>query len=166
MPWIGGLYRGHAARLKRAVCLHALHRGLLKPYTFVQWLATYRCNMHCAFCEASAGEKSVDELDTGEATTMIDDLSRMGVRRLVLSGGEPLMRPDLPEILAHAAGRGMRLGLVTNGFFVAMHWQTLCRHRWFLYFTSLDGPEEQHNRSRGNRQAFRSTSCPYSRLPS
>ena len=135
------------APLKRAVCM-LLHRfGALKPVSFVQWLATNRCNFRCAFCEASAGDALPDELSTAEAEALIDDLATMGAR-LVISGGEPLMREDLPRLLRHARKAGLPLGLVSNGYLVPSMWSDLREVPWFLFFTSLDGTREHHDRQR------------------
>ncbi|MBI5446363.1 MAG: radical SAM protein [Deltaproteobacteria bacterium] len=136
-------------RLKRAACAGLDRLGLLKPLTFVQWLVTYCCNFRCPFCEANAGEADRPELTTAEAEAFVDDLGRMGVRRLVVSGGEPLVRGDLPELLTRAALRGLSLGLVTNGWFVPDLWSELEHLPWFLLFTSLDGPPAHHDRLRG-----------------
>jgi radical SAM protein with 4Fe4S-binding SPASM domain len=137
----------HEAPLKRAVCMF-LHRfGALKPVSFVQWLATNRCNFRCSFCEASAGDALPDELSSAEAEALLDDLAAMGTR-LVISGGEPLMREDLPRLLRHARKRGLSLGLVSNGYLVPSMWSYLRDIPWFLFFTSLDGPREYHDRQR------------------
>jgi radical SAM protein with 4Fe4S-binding SPASM domain len=154
MPGLNGWYWGRSARLKKQYCL-LLHRmGRLKPETFVQWLATYSCNYTCPFCEASAGRRAPDELTTGEALVLVDDLSALGVKRLLVSGGEPLERPDLMEIFQHALRKGLQLGLVTNGFHVAEKWEQLRRFRFFLYFTSLDGSPAYHIQTRGHPEAF------------
>lgn len=149
LPVAGRWYAGRAAWLKRRYCLVMSRLGLLKPYTFVQWLATSVCNFSCPFCEASAGAVGDDELTTDEARAFIDDLETMGVRNLVVSGGEPLMRTDLPELLDHAASRGLRLGLVTNAFLLPGLWPRLEHLPIYLVFTSLDGPEQYHDSHRG-----------------
>uniref|UniRef100_UPI0013DA8F43 radical SAM protein n=2 Tax=Gammaproteobacteria TaxID=1236 RepID=UPI0013DA8F43 len=55
------------------------------------------------------------ELETAEILRGIDDLRAAGVRVLILSGGEPLMHPDLFEIAAHACQAGMFVALSSNG---------------------------------------------------
>ncbi len=147
-PLMGRWYAGHAASLKRYTCLALARVGLLKPFTFVQWLATSACNFHCPFCEASAGEPAENELTTEEARAFIEDLAAMGVRNLVVSGGEPLTRPDLPELLELAARRGLRIGLVTNASLLPRLWDRLRELPLYLLFTSLDGPEEFHDAQR------------------
>ena len=153
-PVLGAFYRRRTARLKRSFCL-LLHRfGLLKPYSFVQWLVTNRCNAACQFCESSSGRAGADELTREEAFSLIRDLHSMKARRLILSGGEPLMRPDLCEIMEYANQCKIKLGLVTNGWFVPEMETRLRRLKYFLYFTSIDGEPGFHNKSRGIDGAF------------
>ncbi len=154
-PIINGLYLARAARAKRNICLLLNRFGLLRPFTFVQWLATFACNCRCPFCEASAGQPAPDELATVEVKTLIDDLAAMGVKRLVISGGEPLVRPDLVEVMAHAHQKGLKLGLVSNGYLVPEMWPRLRRFDYFLFFTSLDGPPKVHDRLRGREGVTR-----------
>ena len=122
--------------------------GLLKPFTFVQWLATYACNFKCAYCEASAGLPAQNELSTQEAFAMVDDLAAMGVKRLAVSGGEPLVRKDIIDVMSHAHASGLKLGLVSNGYLVPKRWRDLKKFDYFLYFTSIDGLPDYHDRVR------------------
>ncbi|MGO8990047.1 MAG: radical SAM protein [bacterium] len=154
IPVLKGYYLKKGARLKRHLCLLLERFGRLKPFTFVQWLATYNCNLHCPYCEASAGKAAENELSTEEVNRLIDDLGHMGVKRFLISGGEPLLRPDLIEIMKYATRRHLKLGLVTNGFFVEDRWNELKQFNYFLYFTSIDGTPEYGNRMRGNQEAF------------
>jgi radical SAM protein with 4Fe4S-binding SPASM domain len=148
LPVVRKLYARKAATLKKAACL-MLHRlGRLKPVTFVQWLATYRCNFQCSFCEASANLERADELTTHEVYTLIDDLEGMGAKRLLISGGEPLVREDMAEIIRYATRAGLSLGLVSNGYLTAKNWPGLQRGHYFMYFTSLDGPRSLHDSAR------------------
>jgi radical SAM protein with 4Fe4S-binding SPASM domain len=69
----------------------------------------------------------------------------MGVRRLVISGGEPLVRPDLIRIMHHAHRRRMRFGLVTNSYLVEDLWNELKNFKYFLFYTSIDGLAPYHD---------------------
>jgi MoaA/NifB/PqqE/SkfB family radical SAM enzyme len=151
---LNGYYLRKVARLKRHFCLVLRRFGLLKPFTFVQWLATYDCNLRCPYCEASAGKAAENELTSEEVERLIDDLAHMGAKRFLISGGEPFLRPDLMEIMRYAGHRHLKLGLVTNGFFVEDRWNELKQFNYFLYFTSIDGTPEYGNRTRGNPDAF------------
>ena len=153
VPLLHGYYMKRAAYIKRRAFIILHHLGLLKPYSFVQWLVTYRCPFHCAFCEASAGHAHEDELTTFEARAFIDDLARMGVRRLIFSGGEPLAREDIFELLTHANSRKLKIGLATNSYYTPARWEQLQHLEYFLYFTSLDGLAESHDHRRGAVQS-------------
>ena len=154
LPGLGSLYARRSATIKRGICLLLHSLGLLRPFTFVQWLATYGCNLQCPYCEAAAGRVRMDELTTAEALSFIDDLHAMGAPRLLISGGEPLVRPDMGELLAQAHRRGLQIGLASNGFLVSELWEELGTHGLFLYFTSLDGTEDEHDRQRGRHGAY------------
>jgi radical SAM protein with 4Fe4S-binding SPASM domain len=154
IPVVSRWVRPYEARLKKAYCLFLLRLGLLKPMTFVQWLATYECPLSCHFCEASAGSKAADELATSEVFGLLDDLAGMGIKRFLVSGGEPLQRPDILQILPYAGKLGLSLGLVSNGYFVEEKWQELQKLHYFLYFTSIDGPRDYHDQARGMTHAY------------
>jgi radical SAM protein with 4Fe4S-binding SPASM domain len=154
IPGLGGVYRKRAAKLKRSVCLLLNRLGMLKPYSFVQWLVTNRCNGTCPFCESSSGRAHTDELTWEEARAFIDDLYKMKVQRLILSGGEPLMRPDIIEIMEYANTCNIMLGLVTNGWHVPEMESRLRHLKFFLYFTSIDGEPAYHDKIRGMENAF------------
>lgn len=153
-PLLGRLYRKKAAAVKGWSC-STLHRfGMLKPFTFVQWLATNRCNFTCPYCETSSGEAHAAELTLAEVKGLIDELHLMGVRRLFVSGGEPLMREDIVQVLEYANLRRIRIGMATNGWRVAEMGQFLAKLDFFLYFTSLDGMPDYHDEIRGRKSAF------------
>jgi heme d1 biosynthesis radical SAM protein NirJ len=82
----------------------------------VIWNLLRRCNLTCKHCYATSTDTHFKgELDTAEALGVIDQLHEAGVRVLVLSGGEPLMRPDIFELSEHATRLGFYLALSTNG---------------------------------------------------
>lgn len=81
----------------------------------VSWNATNACNLSCQHCYRDAGRKLAKELDTAEAVNLIDEIARAGFKILIFSGGEPLLRPDIYELVKHAASRGLRPVFGTNG---------------------------------------------------
>jgi radical SAM protein with 4Fe4S-binding SPASM domain len=154
LPLLGPWYRHRAARIKRRSCL-LLHRlGLLRPLSFVEWLATATCNCSCPYCGAPAWDGAGDELDAREVRRVLSEVRGLGARRLLVSGGEPLMRPDLPELLRAANEEGLDIGLVSNGWAVEERWEDMRKIRYFLYLTSLDGDPEDHDRDRGRAGSF------------
>jgi radical SAM protein with 4Fe4S-binding SPASM domain len=154
LPPLRSLYWRHSARVKKAWCLALHRRGWLRPSSFVMWISTRQCNYSCPFCETAAGLPAPDELTTQEAKAFLDDLSRMRVRRLLISGGEPTLRPDLPVLLEHASRLAIAPGLISNGSLIQRRWPELKRFRYFLYMTSLDGLPEFHDQTRGRKDAY------------
>lgn len=85
----------------------------------VFWELTPKCNLRCIHCRAWAQEeRSTDELTTEQGRAFIDSLIEWADPILVLTGGEPLYRPDWRELAQHAAGRGLTVALATNGTLV------------------------------------------------
>jgi radical SAM protein with 4Fe4S-binding SPASM domain len=77
---------------------------------------TRRCNLRCVYCYASAGESLQDELSYAELCDAVDQAAALGAQRIiVLGGGEPLVYPQLPELLRFIHGRGLAIDLFTNG---------------------------------------------------
>ena len=81
----------------------------------VSWMTTNQCNLKCVHCYQDAEEATERELTTDEAKKMIDEIARAGFKIMIFSGGEPLLRPDIYELVAHAASRGLRPVFGSNG---------------------------------------------------
>jgi radical SAM protein with 4Fe4S-binding SPASM domain len=75
---------------------------------------TYRCNNNCAHCY-NARPRQYPELDTAKWKKIIDRLWEEGIPHIVFTGGEPTLRPDLAELIAHAEKNGQITGINTNG---------------------------------------------------
>ncbi|MDI6709728.1 MAG: putative heme d1 biosynthesis radical SAM protein NirJ2 [Bacillota bacterium] len=84
----------------------------------VSWNTTNACNLNCVHCYRDAGEKAARELSTAEARQLIDGIARAGFKIMIFSGGEPLMREDLYELLSYARRKGLRPVLGSNGTLV------------------------------------------------
>jgi AdoMet-dependent heme synthase len=78
---------------------------------------TDRCQCRCGHCFAATQQPlpEEDELQTPRVRALIDDLSHMGVTEVCFSGGEPLLRHDILEIVSYAHGKGLVARLITNG---------------------------------------------------
>ncbi|ODA41979.1 putative heme d1 biosynthesis radical SAM protein NirJ2 [Desulfosporosinus sp. BG] len=81
----------------------------------VSWNTTNACNMFCDHCYREAGCKAEDELSTTEAKTLLEQIAKAGFKIMIFSGGEPLMRTDIVELVAHATSLGLRPVFGTNG---------------------------------------------------
>ncbi len=127
-----------------------------KPIPVTVWNTTSRCNLKCMHCYADAGAKKAGELTTQEAKEFIDDLAEMKVPVLLLSGGEPVMREDITELIAHAKSKGIHVSLSTNGTLIDGETAEKLAEAGVDYVgVSIDGSEETNDRFRGLKGAFR-----------
>jgi radical SAM protein with 4Fe4S-binding SPASM domain len=79
---------------------------------------TYRCQNRCFFCYASSPDRgrTVPEMSTHEVEVVLDKIvDQARVPTVSFTGGEPTLRPDLPELISYARSRGLRTNLITNG---------------------------------------------------
>ena len=122
----------------------------------VVWNCTRRCNLHCLHCYSESSDTAyTGELTGGQARALITNLAEFGVKVLLFSGGEPLLREDLPELGRFAAERGLRPVISTNGTLITGDLAAIIRDAGFTYVgVSLDGEEETNDRFRGRRGAF------------
>ncbi|WP_374569090.1 heme d1 biosynthesis radical SAM protein NirJ [Ideonella sp.] len=126
------------------------------PGPVVIWNLIRRCNLTCKHCYAlSADHDYPDELSTAEVFGVMDDLKAFGVPVLILSGGEPLIRPDLFEIAARAKAMGFYTGLSSNGTLIDEAMADRVAAVGFDYVgISLDGLRETHDQFRRLQGAF------------
>ncbi|QJY33391.1 heme d1 biosynthesis radical SAM protein NirJ [Diaphorobacter sp. JS3050] len=122
----------------------------------VIWNLIRRCNLTCKHCYAlSADHDYAGELSLQEVYTVMDDLKAFGVPALILSGGEPLLRPDLFEIAARARDLGFYTGLSTNGTLIDAPMAARIAGAGFDYVgISLDGLKPTHDKFRRLDGAF------------
>lgn len=80
---------------------------------------TRECNMKCSHCYINATDKKLkDELTTQEAKALIDQIHQVSSPLLILSGGEPLLRPDIFELIEYGSKKGLKMGLGSNGYLI------------------------------------------------
>jgi 12,18-didecarboxysiroheme deacetylase len=123
----------------------------------VVWNITRACNLKCVHCYAHATDESTsDELSTEEGRWMIDDLAAYGAPVLLFSGGEPLVRKDMPELAAYAVEKGMRAVISTNGTLIDRATAQNLKKIGLSYVgISLDGLEPVNDHFRGVGGAFK-----------
>ncbi len=86
----------------------------------IAWEITRNCNLDCLHCRASSVKQcEPDELTTEEGKALIDNIAGFAKPVLILSGGEPLERPDVYELAAYGDKAGLRVVLATNGTLVS-----------------------------------------------
>ncbi len=76
---------------------------------------TQRCNFNCTYCDQ---DRSIPDPSIERIKKIVDRLGEIGVRRISLTGGEPLLRSDLEEILDYIKAKKIKCTVVTNGYLV------------------------------------------------
>jgi len=122
----------------------------------VIWNLVRRCNLTCQHCYSVSCDKDFPgELSTQEAHRVMDDLRSFGIPVLILSGGEPLLRPDVLDLARRAKSLGLYVGLSTNGTLIHQGNVGSIAAAGFDYVgISLDGIEATHDRFRRKAGAF------------
>ncbi len=122
----------------------------------VVWNMGRRCNLKCIHCYAQSKDiEYKNELSTEQGKELIDDLAQFGAPVILFSGGEPLMRPDLPELAQYATSKGMRAVISTNGTLIDKKMAKVLKEIGLSYVgVSLDGMRETNDKFRGLNGAF------------
>ncbi|MCD4800277.1 MAG: 12,18-didecarboxysiroheme deacetylase [Methanococcoides sp.] len=122
----------------------------------VVWNVTRRCNLKCVHCYAHAKDMEFEnELTTDEGKELIDDLAEFGSPVMLFSGGEPLMRKDLPELAEYAISKGMRAVISTNGTLIDKPMAKKLKEIGLSYVgISIDGLRETNDKFRAVEGAF------------
>ncbi|PIY60685.1 hypothetical protein COY95_00495 [Candidatus Woesearchaeota archaeon CG_4_10_14_0_8_um_filter_47_5] len=127
--------------------------GKPQPPSFVLWDATHRCNLACIHC--SAVQEYENELPTNKIHNILDELADLGVSYFQVTGGEPLLRKDIFQILTYAHTKGLRTTLATSGYYVdEKKARALAKARISVIQVSIDGPPPVHNAIRKNTKSF------------
>ena len=126
------------------------------PGPVVIWNLVRRCNLACKHCYSiSADTDFSGELSTEEIFTVMDDLKAFRVPVLILSGGEPLLRPDIFTIAQRAKDKGFYVALSSNGTLIDQSNIDRIAEIGFDYVgVSLDGIGDTHDRFRRQAGAF------------
>jgi heme d1 biosynthesis radical SAM protein NirJ len=126
------------------------------PGPVVIWNLIRRCNLTCKHCYSiSADIDFKGELSTDEVFTVMDDLKSFGVPVLILSGGEPLLRPDIFDISRRAKAMGFYVGLSSNGTLIdATNIDAIADVGYDYVGISIDGTKNTHDLFRRKEGAF------------
>lgn len=117
---------------------------------FVGWNLLFNCNATCSFCDTHALHEKLDrEMTTDEALSVVHQLGKAGTWHLSLTGGETLMRRDLPDIIKAAKDYGMFVNVNTNGALLKKKAKRLVDAGLDSIIISLDSPvAEVHDTAR------------------
>lgn len=132
-----------------------MNKTYLSAPNAVIWDVTSRCNLKCRHCYVEADAQRTEEPSTEKAKAIIDQLRKAKVFRLSFSGGEPLLRNDVYELLQYAS-RFFPIEVATNGLLLTKEVaQKLKAARVSVVQMSMDGLEEAHDYLRGRKGAFK-----------
>lgn len=149
-------YGHQSAHMAGRPMAHATPKSAAERRPVTAWNVTRSCNLKCIHCYSdSEGKKYDGELTTEEGRALIDDLAEFKIPALLFSGGEPLVRPDLFELIRYARGKGIRTTLSTNGTLITPDVAKTLHEIGMAYIgISLDGIGAINDHFRGKERAF------------
>ena len=138
-------------RFRRAVAERAAYRPV-----YVKVKLFFGCNLKCAMCNHWR-ETREPPLSIERFRDVLTELAELGCRKIHFSGGEPLLRPHVPNLVAHATQLGLRVTITTNGTLVDKEVaKRLVEAGLRGVNVSIDSPDRKlHDRIRGERGAFK-----------
>lgn len=151
---VSKLYSGTPGQSDELRYEHTTTTGPIVVYN-----CTPRCNLRCLHCySASDCARRDAELDTDQAKKFLAGAVEINAPVVLFSGGEPLLRPDLFELLAEAKRLGLRTVISTNGTLIDEQTAAKLKEASLSYVgISLDGPEQIHDEFRQSKGAFKAT---------
>jgi MoaA/NifB/PqqE/SkfB family radical SAM enzyme len=118
--------------------------GQPRPF-FVQYSLLNACNAKCVYCNCPEREDPRADLATHLRT--LRELARLGAVRIKFLGGEPLLHPQLGDLVGTVKSLGMRAAMVTNGFLIPQRMDLM--RQFDEIVISIDGNEQAHDAQRG-----------------
>jgi len=127
------------------------------PLRLVAWETTRNCNLNCLHCRAAATRGPYSgELDTSAAFRLLDQIAELGSPIVILTGGEPLLRPDIYDIARRGNDLGLRMVMAPNGTLISAETARQMKAAGIQRISvSLDGSTaDTHDRFRGVDGAY------------
>jgi MoaA/NifB/PqqE/SkfB family radical SAM enzyme/GT2 family glycosyltransferase len=125
-------------------------KGPPKPERLILML-TKKCNLSCEFCNIHG---SSEEMGTEDAIKVIDNIARLGIILLVITGGEPFLHKDLFKIVSHAKEKGLKVCITTNGSMMLDKIDDIVKSGVDTLSVSLDGIGDVHDKMRNKAGLF------------
>lgn len=135
-------------------------RLTLPELRMVAWELTRGCNLACVHCRASAGRSPYPgELSTEECLRVMNEIASISKPIIILTGGEPLLRPDIFDLSRYGTDKGFRMVMATNGTLMTDETVQKMKASGIQRISvSLDGPSsETHDAFRNVKGAFESS---------
>jgi len=122
------------------------------------WECTLRCNAYCSFCGSRCGDIFTKELSQKEILGVFEDVAKNFSPQNIMinvTGGEPLLRKDLFEVMSVCSAMGFSWGMVTNGILITPQIIKKMQNSGMKTISiSLDGLKETHEQLRGVKNCF------------
>ena len=117
---------------------------------------TNKCNLYCKHCIYESNDKEVPDMSLNTVDSIIPSIKTLEIGEVHLTGGEPLLHPDIYEIIDRLNGAGLSVRLQTNGYAVDEGTAKKLSERGVeSVLVSLDGTETVHNKFRGNAGSYK-----------
>ena len=156
LPFINHYYLRNYSKIRLNLFKASKLFPFMKFPRYVHLLVTFDCNFTCKQCVVDANKRKVNQLTYEEIIRVIKEIKEAGVRHLIITGGEPLTRADIFDILRYAGKIGIpRITLATNGYLVEEYRKELSDIRIDRVVISIDDVEERNDSIRGKRGAFK-----------
>ena len=114
-----------------------------------------KCNLRCRFCDIPGVNKSEMILSRESSFKAISAAKKIGVKWLVLTGGEPFLHPNLFEIINFAYSKDIKVAVTTNGLFIKQYLGEIKKSNIDCISVSIDGKEQTHDFLRGFPSAYK-----------
>lgn len=131
---------------------------MMRGPILLHFFVTYRCNARCSFCDIwrnSTGSENSDPLPLYQAKNIVTDAKRLGVKFVDLTGGEPLLYPQLVALLEHAKNMSLYTSVTTNCILYPRYAERLKGLVDFLHLSVDSDHPEEHDRIRGVKSFHR-----------
>lgn len=136
-----------------------INKNIDSSLHYVLWEVTQKCNLKCIHCRADASPDKKEKIiiKGKKAFELIDEIKKLGAPTLALTGGEPLLRKDLIDIIKYANKQGVPVRIQSNGLLLTERLASQLKNLGILSFgIGLDGPNaEIHDRIRNKKGAFK-----------
>lgn len=127
------------------------------PLRMIAWELTRNCNLNCVHCRARASAGPHDnELSLAECKGILDDIASFSSPTIILTGGEPLLRPDVYDIVSYGVSKGLRIVIAVNGTLIDAETAQKLKSAGILRVSmSIDGADpDSHDAFRGVSGSF------------